>query len=86
MYVNRTAKNNPEKHFFELLQIRNFLTDDVTVCCHENKSVTYIQFYHTIKLLKLHWDTCYSFRDIGRGRLRPHPHSQMSQKAQSRWG
>ena len=28
MYVNRTAKNNPEKHFFELLQIRIFLTDE----------------------------------------------------------
>ena len=30
MYViNRTARNNPEKNFFELLQIRIFTTDDV---------------------------------------------------------
>ena len=29
MNVNRTARNNTEKAFFELLEIRIFLTDDV---------------------------------------------------------
>ena len=29
MYVNRTARNKPEKTFFALLQIGIFLADDV---------------------------------------------------------
>ena len=47
-------------------QIRTFLTNDVTICCHDNKSVTYIQFYHTINLSKFHLHTFNSFRNSNR--------------------
>ena len=42
MYVNRTARNNPEK---------------ALVCWHDNKSVPHIQFYRTINLRKFDWHT-----------------------------
>ena len=42
----RIARNNHEKAFFELFQIRFFSDwwrhDDVTIYCHDNKSVPYI--------------------------------------------
>ena len=51
MYVNRTAKNNPEKTFFELLQIRILLTDDVIMTSQSLAMTTKVyQFYHTIDL------------------------------------
>ena len=47
--------------------------DDVTIWCHDNKSVTYIQSYHAINMWKLHWHTFNSFRGIGRRQIPPSP-------------
>ena len=59
MYGNRTARNNIEKNIFCTTLNPNFSVrwrhNAVTICCNDNKSVTYIQFYHTINLWKFHW-------------------------------
>ena len=59
MYGNRTARNNIEKNIFCITLNPNFSVrwrhNAVTICCNDNKSVTYIQFYHTINLWKLQW-------------------------------
>ena len=58
-----------------MLQIRIFddrwRNNDVTISCHDNKSVTYIPFYNTINLWKFHWQISNSFGDIGRGHVPP---------------
>ena len=92
MYVNRTAKNNHEKNnFFELLQIRIFLTDDV-MTSQFVAMTTKVQ--HTFSFTVP--STCenfigihLSFRDIGRGQippLPPTPNPRRPKKSQCRSG
>ena len=73
MYVNRTSKNNPDKNLFLTASNPNFSDrwrhNDVTICCHDNKSESYFAFYHTINLSKFHCYTPNSFREIGRGQI-----------------
>ena len=47
--------------------------NNVTICCHDNKSLTYIHFYYTINLWNFYWHTSNSFGDIGRGQIPSRP-------------
>ena len=73
MYVNKTAKNSPEWNLFWTDSNPNFSDRwDHNLLPWQQKR-PYIQFYHTIKLLKFHWYTSNSFRDIGHGQIPPPP-------------